>query len=226
MAVRARDVRKLIAHVGRLPVWWQMLGDGQRIARGCRCFRLRHRTLLWPFQPGPRLASPLPALSTPAWNRTASRAVAGARYLQMGVVALRAMEAVAVARRRLPPGGIVPDDHAFQGRGMDGHPVDVRLSELLAPGKDSLVIYSMMFPRDPGDERPGSRGVKLRSCPSRRAGTIVHRLARSARGYDGACLPARQPRGRREGATATHSRLRQRARLAQTAPAVLGPHHL
>jgi predicted dithiol-disulfide oxidoreductase (DUF899 family) len=31
----------------------------------------------------------------------------------------------------------------------------VRLSELFAPGKDSLVIYSFMFPRDPADERPG-----------------------------------------------------------------------
>ena len=31
----------------------------------------------------------------------------------------------------------------------------MRLSELFAPGKDSLVIYSFMFPRDPGDERPG-----------------------------------------------------------------------
>jgi hypothetical protein len=64
MAVRARDVRELIAHVARLPVRWQMLGDGQRIARGCRCFRLRHRTLLWPFQPGLRLASPLPVAET------------------------------------------------------------------------------------------------------------------------------------------------------------------
>jgi predicted dithiol-disulfide oxidoreductase (DUF899 family) len=31
----------------------------------------------------------------------------------------------------------------------------VRLSELFARGKDSLVIYSFMFPRDAGDERPG-----------------------------------------------------------------------
>src|SRR4029077_11638258 len=31
----------------------------------------------------------------------------------------------------------------------------VRLSELFACGKDSLVIYSFMFPRDPGDLRPG-----------------------------------------------------------------------
>jgi predicted dithiol-disulfide oxidoreductase (DUF899 family) len=31
----------------------------------------------------------------------------------------------------------------------------VRLSELFAPGKDSLVIYSFMFPRDPSDGSPG-----------------------------------------------------------------------
>jgi len=31
----------------------------------------------------------------------------------------------------------------------------VRLSELFAPGKDSLLIYSFMFPRDPGDRSPG-----------------------------------------------------------------------
>jgi len=79
------------------------------------------------------------------------------RLLEQEIELRRAMEAVAVARRRLPPGGMVPDDYAFQGRGMDGDPVDVRLSELFAPGRDSLVIYSMMFPRDPGDERPGPK---------------------------------------------------------------------
>jgi predicted dithiol-disulfide oxidoreductase (DUF899 family) len=31
----------------------------------------------------------------------------------------------------------------------------VRLSELSAPGRDSLAIYSFMFPRDPEDDRPG-----------------------------------------------------------------------
>jgi predicted dithiol-disulfide oxidoreductase (DUF899 family) len=65
----------------------------------------------------------------------------------------RAMEAVAAARRALPPGGVVPEDYVFQGKRADL--ADVRLSELFAPGKDSLVIYSFMFPRDPGDERPG-----------------------------------------------------------------------
>jgi predicted dithiol-disulfide oxidoreductase (DUF899 family) len=67
------------------------------------------------------------------------------------------MEAVAAARRELPPGGVVPEDYVFQGAGADGTPTDVRLSELFAPRKDSLVIYSFMFPRDPGDERAGPR---------------------------------------------------------------------
>jgi predicted dithiol-disulfide oxidoreductase (DUF899 family) len=66
----------------------------------------------------------------------------------------RAMEAVAAARRALPLGGVIPEDYVFQGAAADGAPTDVRLSELFAPMKDSLVIYSFMFPRDPGDERP------------------------------------------------------------------------
>src|SRR5512132_3437963 len=75
------------------------------------------------------------------------------RLLQQEIELRRAMEDVAVARRRLPPGGRVPQDYVFCGRGADGAPTDVRLSELFAPGNDSLVIYSMMFPRDPEDDR-------------------------------------------------------------------------
>jgi predicted dithiol-disulfide oxidoreductase (DUF899 family) len=85
----------------------------------------------------------------------------------------RATEAVAAARRDLPPGGAAPEDYVFQGAGADGTPADVRLSELFSPGKDSLVIYNFMFPRDPGDERPGSPAgqtklLKLKEspCPS------------------------------------------------------------
>src|SRR5215470_4249482 len=77
------------------------------------------------------------------------------RLLEQEIELRRVMEAVAAARRRLPPGGIVPQDYIFHGQGPDGGPVEVRLSELFAPGKDSLVIYSMMFPRAPGDDRPG-----------------------------------------------------------------------
>jgi predicted dithiol-disulfide oxidoreductase (DUF899 family) len=60
-----------------------------------------------------------------------------------------------VARRGLPPGGLVPRDYVFHAAGADGALVEVRLSELFAPDKNSLVIYSFMFPRDPGDQTPG-----------------------------------------------------------------------
>jgi predicted dithiol-disulfide oxidoreductase (DUF899 family) len=87
------------------------------------------------------------------------------RLLDQEIALRRAMEAVAAARRELPPGGVVPKDYVFQGRGAGGVPTDVRLSELFAPGKDSLVIYSMMFPRDPGDERPAPKGGQTALLP-------------------------------------------------------------
>jgi len=65
----------------------------------------------------------------------------------------RATERVAAQRRALPSGGEVPDDYRFaevlEGGG------EVRLSELFAPGKATLAIYSFMFPRFSGDPRPG-----------------------------------------------------------------------
>ena len=79
------------------------------------------------------------------------------RLLAQEIELRRVMEAVAAARRELPPGGVVPEDYVFRGAGADGVPTDVTLSELFEPGKDSLVIYSFMFPRDPGDERPGPK---------------------------------------------------------------------
>ena len=77
------------------------------------------------------------------------------RLLEQEIDLRRATEAVASARRELPPGGVVPDDYVFRGAGEYGIPTEVRLSELFAPGRDSLAIYSFMFPRDPDDERPG-----------------------------------------------------------------------
>src|SRR5215216_4534706 len=87
------------------------------------------------------------------------------RLLEQEIELRRAMEAVAVARRELPPGGSILEDYVFQGAGADGAPTDVRLSELFAPGKDSLVIYSMMFPRYSGDERPGPEGGQTALLP-------------------------------------------------------------
>jgi predicted dithiol-disulfide oxidoreductase (DUF899 family) len=77
------------------------------------------------------------------------------RLLAQEIELRRAMEAVAAARRELPPGGVVPEDYVFEGADADGAPTDVKLSELFRPGLDSLVIYSFMFPRDPRDRRPG-----------------------------------------------------------------------
>jgi predicted dithiol-disulfide oxidoreductase (DUF899 family) len=79
------------------------------------------------------------------------------RLLEQETELRREIEAVAAARRALPPGGPVADDYVFDGQGADGRPTSVKLSELLAPGKDTLVIYNMMFPRAPGEDLP---------CPS------------------------------------------------------------
>jgi predicted dithiol-disulfide oxidoreductase (DUF899 family) len=87
------------------------------------------------------------------------------RLLEREIELRRAMEAVAAARRELPPGGVVPEDYVFQGTGADGTPTNVRLSEVFAPGKDSLVIYSFMFPRDPADERPGPKAGQTALLP-------------------------------------------------------------
>jgi predicted dithiol-disulfide oxidoreductase (DUF899 family) len=77
------------------------------------------------------------------------------RLLEREIGLRRAMEAVSAARRELPPGGVVPEDYVFQGSGTDGTATSVRLSELFEPDKNSLVIYSFMFPRDGRDLRPG-----------------------------------------------------------------------
>jgi predicted dithiol-disulfide oxidoreductase (DUF899 family) len=87
------------------------------------------------------------------------------RLLQQEIELRRATEAVAAARRELPAGGPVPTDYVFQGAGADGVPTDVRLSELFEPGKDSLVVYSFMFPRDPGDQTPGPREGETARLP-------------------------------------------------------------
>lgn len=64
-------------------------------------------------------------------------------------------EAVADQRRRLPHGGELPTDFAFDGAGGT-----VRLSELFENGKDTLFLYNFMF-------IPGEQGLPLEgACPS------------------------------------------------------------
>jgi len=56
----------------------------------------------------------------------------------------RQTEAVAALRRKLPLGGEVPEDYVFEEL-VNGNVKSVRLSELFAPGKDTLMVYSYMY---------------------------------------------------------------------------------
>ena len=51
------------------------------------------------------------------------------RLLEQEIEQRRAMEAVAHARRRLPPGGVVPQDYVFQGAGPDGAPTEASFED-------------------------------------------------------------------------------------------------
>jgi predicted dithiol-disulfide oxidoreductase (DUF899 family) len=85
------------------------------------------------------------------------------RLLEAEIELRRASERVAAQRRALPPGGAVRDDYRFEEAVSGGG--DVSLSELFAPGKDTLVIYSFMFPRWSGDTRPGPAGGETAGLP-------------------------------------------------------------
>src|SRR5215475_7814446 len=75
----------------------------------------------------------------------------------------RAAERVAAQRRSLPPGGAVTQDYLFEETVAAGG--TEKFSELFAPGKDTLVIYSMMFPRWSGDTRPGPAAGETARLP-------------------------------------------------------------
>ncbi len=60
--------------------------------------------------------------------------------------ALRAqVERVATLRRALPLGAEVVEDYAFEERDGEGHVRSVKLSELFAPGRQSLLVYGFMY---------------------------------------------------------------------------------
>jgi predicted dithiol-disulfide oxidoreductase (DUF899 family) len=83
--------------------------------------------------------------------------------LEAEVELRRALERVATQRRTLPPGGDVPEDYRFESAAGDGG--EVSFSELFAPGKDTLVIYSFMFPRYSKDTRPGPASGETARLP-------------------------------------------------------------
>jgi hypothetical protein len=127
------------------------------------------------------------------------------RLLQQEVELRRATEAVAAARRGRSAG------LCLLQAGPDGTPTDVRLSQLFAPGKDTLVIYNSMFPRALDDEQPYPH------CTS-----ILDALGRDRAAHH----PARQFRGLSLGGTFAHPCPCASARLAGAAVVVLGRHYL
>jgi hypothetical protein len=79
------------------------------------------------------------------------------RLLEQETELRRVTEAVASVRRSLPSGGVVPNDYVFDGRDASGRSAQIKFSELFEPGKNTLFIYNMMFPRAPNEDLP---------CPS------------------------------------------------------------
>jgi predicted dithiol-disulfide oxidoreductase (DUF899 family) len=59
------------------------------------------------------------------------------------------IEKVAALRRRLPPGGEVPQDYAFEEGALDladrATVRQVKMSDLFQRGKDSLILYNFMY---------------------------------------------------------------------------------
>jgi predicted dithiol-disulfide oxidoreductase (DUF899 family) len=106
-------------------------------------------------------------------GESAEYRAARALLLEQEIELRRQMETVAASRRRLPPGGAIPEDYVFQGRDAEGHSADIRMSDLFRPRLTSLVIYSFMFPRDADDRTPGPESgttarlpLAERPCPS------------------------------------------------------------
>jgi predicted dithiol-disulfide oxidoreductase (DUF899 family) len=66
--------------------------------------------------------------------------------LEAEVALRRQTEAVAEQRRRLPLGGLVPTDYVFDEGSIDDDAMrTVRLSELFAPDRETLMLYSFMY---------------------------------------------------------------------------------
>ena len=99
------------------------------------------------------LHPPLEHLHFP--NESASYRQARNALLQEEMELRRHIERVAQQRRALPQGGEVPEDYVFEGKRPSGRTGRMKLSELFAPGKDTLAIYSFMFGPERAEPCPG-----------------------------------------------------------------------
>jgi predicted dithiol-disulfide oxidoreductase (DUF899 family) len=119
-------------------------------------------------------------------NESVEYRTARERLLARETEMRRAMEDVAIARRALPPGGLLKQDYVFDEANADGSLRRTKMSELFTPASDSLVVYNFMFPRDPQDDRPpgtesSTRRLKLLESPCPSCVALLDQLDGAAR---------------------------------------------
>ncbi len=78
-------------------------------------------------------------------NETPAYRKARDKLLKSEVALRRQVEDVAKQRRKLPLGGEVPEDFVFEEAAEVVGMRKVRLSQLFAPGKDTLILYNYMY---------------------------------------------------------------------------------
>ncbi|MGA9854624.1 MAG: DUF899 family protein [Gammaproteobacteria bacterium] len=86
-----------------------------------------------------------PASNSRFPNETTGYRRARERLLKAEIGLRKQVETVAALRRKLSVGGVVPQDYVFEGVDPLTGMRSVRLSELFAPGKDTLILYSFMY---------------------------------------------------------------------------------
>jgi predicted dithiol-disulfide oxidoreductase (DUF899 family) len=91
----------------------------------------------------------MPLHATRFPNESAAYRESRDKLLQAEIDLRKNIEQVAALRRALPAGGAIPEDYVFEEGGADLGDENtvrpVRMSELFAPGKDSLLVYSFMY---------------------------------------------------------------------------------
>lgn len=78
-------------------------------------------------------------------NETKAYRKARDQLLKAEIKLRREVEAVAKLRRKLPLGGVVPEDFVFEEQADVIGIRKIKLSQLFAPGKDTLILYSYMY---------------------------------------------------------------------------------
>ena len=105
------------------------------------------------------------------------------RLLEQELALRRMMEAVAEARTRAAAGWHpCREDYLFDAAHARRSCHEDAPLGALRPGRDTLLLYSFMFPRHPEDERPKADARRDREAAARREPVpVVHRAPRPAR---------------------------------------------